>query len=434
MVLCVAHKDMRNEFSCFHEDITQTNHLFLMRKVALLVGLAAALGFNNAQAVDLSWKGDVRYRYQSDLTDIPAVTGEHSRDRHRARVRLGVYSWINEELSAGVQIASGNTSETTSRNETLDDQFLPDPVYLNEYFIDYHPAVLNGDVNILLGKRAVANTLIVQNDLVWDSDLTFEGATVQYGKDAKGKEKDGLSAAAGYYILDEISGVQTKVGTPGTGREKDAYLFAGQLAYKGEVSDISYQLGAGYYDYVNFDLKNKATAASQLADSPYKYTPAVSAKYSPEYDYTGKDFNIVEFFGSIGGQITETLPWKISGQYAFNTAKHSDWVNIDDAKRDSYLAEIKIGNAKQVGQWSLNADYVRIERDALTVLTDSDRNMGAATDLKGFKIGGVYHLVQNMTLGVNYFNFKTIDNKATTTVDESAPTRHILMADVVVKF
>jgi len=33
-----------------------------MKKVALLVGLAASLGFNNAQAVDLTWSGDVRYR------------------------------------------------------------------------------------------------------------------------------------------------------------------------------------------------------------------------------------------------------------------------------------------------------------------------------------------------------------------------------------
>ena len=425
---------MRKEFQDFHKHITKTNHIFLMRKVALIVGLAAALGFNNAQAVDWNWKGDIRYRYQSDLTDIPGVNGENSRDRHRARVRLGVYPWINEELSAGVQISTaGSGLETTSRNETLDDQFLADPVYFNEAFIDYHPAALNGNVNILLGKRAVASTLIVMNDLVWDSDLTFEGATVQYGKDGDGKEKDGLSAVAGYYILSEISGVQTKVGTPGTGREQDAYLFAGQLAYKGEVSDISYQLGAGYYDYVNFDLKNTSTAASQLAVSPFTYTPATTAKYSPEYDYTGKDFNIVEFFGSFGGQITDTLPWKISAQYAFNTARHTDWVNIDDAKKDSYLAELKIGDAKQVGQWSLYGDYVRIERDALTVLTDSDRNMGAATNLKGFKVGAIYHLVQNMTLAVNYFNFKTIDDK-TTAIDESAPTRHILMADVVVKF
>jgi hypothetical protein len=416
MVLCVAHKDMRKEFPDFHERITQTNHIFLMRKVALIVGLAAALGFNNAQAVDLNWKGDVRYRYQSDLTDTPGVTGEHSRDRHRGRVRLAVYPWINEELSGGVQIASGgpvqstgSNAETTSRNQTFDDTFHPDAVYLNEYFIDYHPMALCGDVNILLGKRAVASTLVIQNDLVWDSDLTFEGLTLQYGKDGDGKEKDGINAIAGYYPLNEKAGNLTT----GAG-EQDAYLVVGQLAYKGEVSDLGYQLGAGYYNYVNFDYNG----------IPIKSTA----------NYLGKDFNIVEFFGNVGGQITDTLPWQISGQYAFNTAKNSTvHNNIDNSKRKSYLVEAKIGNAKQVGQWSLNADYVRIERDALTQFTDSDRNLGAQVNLKGFKVGAVYHLVQNLTLGATYFNFKTIDDK-TTLVDESAPTTHLFMADVVVKF
>ncbi len=389
-----------------------------MKKVALIVGLAASLGFSNAQAVELTWKGDVRYRYQSDLTDIPGVTGEHSRDRHRGRARLGVYAWINEELSSGVQIASGGpivsgtgtNAETTSRNQTFDDAFHPDAVYLNEYFIDYHPTALNGNVNAILGKRAVANTLIIQNDLVWDSDLTFEGATLQYGKDGNGKEKDGLSAVVGYYPLNERSGTLTT----GAG-EQDAYLLVGQVAYKGEVSELGYQLGAGYYNYVNYDLNGIAIKSTA--------------------NYVGKDFNIVEFFGSFGGQITETLPWQISGQYAFNAAKNSAlYYNIDNSKRDSYLVEAKVGDAKQVGQWSLNADYVRIEQDALTQFTDSDRNLGSQVNLKGIKIGGVYHLVQNMTLGVNYFRFETIDDKNTPLVDESANTTHLFMADVVVKF
>ncbi len=79
-----------------------------MRKAALIVGLAAVLGFNNAHAVDLNWKGDIRYRYQSDLTDFPTLKNENSRDRHRARVRLGVYPWINEELAGGVQLSTGS--------------------------------------------------------------------------------------------------------------------------------------------------------------------------------------------------------------------------------------------------------------------------------------------------------------------------------------
>ncbi|NTV05440.1 MAG: hypothetical protein HGA59_02895 [Chlorobiaceae bacterium] len=386
-----------------------------MRKVAMIVGLAAALGFNNAHAVDLNWKGDIRYRYQSDLTDFPTLKNENSRDRHRARVRLGVYPWINEELSGGVQLSTGSASETTSRNETLNGIFLADAVYLNEYFINYHPTALNGNVNVVLGKRAVANSLIVVNDLVWDSDLTFEGATLQYGKDEDGKEKDCINAVVGYYELTEFNGIQSKLATPASGREQNAYLIAAQAACSGELSDLNYKLGAGYYNYVNFNYQ-------------------IAAPNSPAPNYTGKDFNIVEIFGKVGGQLTDTLPWQINGQYAFNTAKKSSsYPGIDNSKRNSYLVEAKIGDAKQVGQWSLNADYVRIERDALTVLTDSDRNMGAATDLKGFKIGAAYHLVQNLTLGVNYFNFKTIDDK-TTAADESAPTRHIFMADAVVKF
>ncbi|NTW10380.1 MAG: hypothetical protein HGA26_03365, partial [Chlorobiaceae bacterium] len=251
-----------------------------MKKIAMLVGLAAALGFNNAQAVDWNWKGDIRYRYQTDLTDTDGLTGEHSRDRHRIRVRLGVYPWINEELSAGVQISTGG-SETTSRNETLDDGFLADSILLNEAFIDYHPMFLNGQVNLLLGKRSVASTLVTVNDLVWDTDLTFEGATLQYGKDESGKEKDGFNAVAGYYFLKENKAV-----TPDA---KDSYLFAGQLGYKGEVSDIRFQLGAAYYDYINF-----------------RFTTDF---FKTNVDYSNTDFNIVEIFGSIGGQITDTLPW-----------------------------------------------------------------------------------------------------------------------------
>ena len=407
---------MRNEFGFFHKrEHTQTNLYLIMKKIALLVGLAASLGFNNAQAVDLNWAGDVRYRYQTEKTDDgnPATT-DISRNRHRGRLRLGANAWINEELSAGVQLATDDmsstqywaTNETTSRNQTFGNTFHASPVFLNEYFIDYHPAMLGGDVNVILGKRAVASTLIVVNDLVWDSDLTFEGATLQYGKDAAGKEKDGLSAVIGYYPLNEMNGVANP-GSPN--KYDDAYLFAAQASYKGEVSDINYQLGAAYYDYVNFDYNGMVLKGAM--------------------NYSGKDFNIVELFGKVGGQITDTLPWQINGQYAFNTAKNDGvrYTNIDENNRKSYLVEAKIGDAKQVGQWFTSAEYAYIEQDAVTGFTDSDRNRGAQVNLKGIKIGAAYHLVQNMTLGLNYFRFKNI-------IGNTLPTTQLLWVDATVKF
>jgi len=387
-----------------------------MKKAMFFVALASALGFNTAQAVELNWKGDVRYRYESGMKDDnDSATDDHSRDRHRMRVRLGVYPWINEELSAGLQVSTGGDGlETTSRNETFDDLFKADQVYFNEAFIDYHPTFFKGDVNLLLGKRDVSRTLIVEKDLVWDSDLTFEGATLQYGKDGEGKEKDGISGAVGYYAIDENN-------MSSTVREQDPYLIAATVSYKGDVSDFSYRVGTGYYNFVH--LENLDVQGS--SDKPSRAQLA-----------TGKDFDVVEFFGSLGGDITETLPWKLYGQYAFNTAAHnsSEKLNILNSERDAYLLGLQIGNAKAPGQWFLSGEYVSIERDSVAPITDSDRNGGSFTNLEGFKLSAVYHVVQNMTLGLTYYNFDWKDKALVSSVADRDDRQHLLQADVVVKF
>ncbi|MBN1927976.1 MAG: putative porin [Chlorobiaceae bacterium] len=372
-----------------------------MKKTLFFVALATALGYNNAEAVDWNWKGDIRYRYQSEIQE----DADHSRDRHRLRVRFGVNPWINEELSAGLRLST-DSSETTSRNQSLQDGFKTKNIAFDEVYIDYHPMFLNGDVNVLLGKREVAKTLFVEKDLVWDSDLTFEGATFQYGKDIDGKQKSGLGAVVGWYSLDEDKA------------EQDPYLFVAQGAYKGEVSDLGFDLGVGYYDFVHFDLDNSAAGLG----------------FEPKFDYRGKDFNIVEFFGSIGGDITESVPWKLYGQYAFNTASNDDNINIDESERDAWLAGLKIGKAKNPGQLEGSAEYVSIERDAVTYLTDSDRNAPASykTNIKGVKLNATYHLVQNMTIGATYMNFSRLHDLGV--AKETSKTNHLLQADVVVKF
>ena len=395
-----------------------------MKKVALLVGLAAALGFNQAQAVDWNWNGDVRERLETQHT-YPTTTsnaGSDNSSRVRTRVRLGVYPWINEELSAGVQLATGDDAvkETISRNQTYTGTFNPKNIYLNEAFLDYHPMFLCGDVNILLGKRDVTNTIIRVDNLVYDSDLTFEGATVQYGKDANGKEKDGFIALAGYYFLNENNSATAS----------SPYLYLAQAAVKGEVSDVSYLLGGGYNLYKSLqnltyvDFKNSTTS---LADQNAK--AGVSSSVPTTWANSG--YNIGELFGKVGGQVTETLPWKVYGQYAFNTASHADHASIDDNKRKAWLAGAAIGDAKQVGQWALDYKYVRIERDAVFPLfTDSDRKLADIVNIKGFEVAGTYHLVQNFSIGARYYQYSNIDTSA----GKYNPVLHQLQLDALVKF
>ncbi len=391
-----------------------------MRKVALIVGLAAALGYNNAQAVDLTWKGDVRERWENQRTLVNNKTADSS-SRSRTRVRLGVYSWINEELSTGVQLATGNdkVDETVSRNQSAGALFQPKNIYLNEAFIDYHPTALDGQVNIILGKRDDTAAIIRVNNLVYDSDLTFEGATVQYGKDADGKEKSGPIAIAGYYLLDSWADT-TKT---------DPTLFIAQAAYKGEVNDIRYMLGTGY---------NLYSCVNNISTTLNADKSGTGGGFVANSNTLNKGYRIVELFGNFGGQITDTLPWNIYGQYAFNTVHKAEFSAIDDSRRNAWLAGLTIGDAKQVGQWSLDAKYDRIESDSVfPYFTDSDRKVGGGTGLarptatvnvKGFEVAMTYHLVQNMTIGARYYCYNEIDKEKTN------PTLHQLQADVVVKF
>ena len=386
-----------------------------MKKVAMIVGLAAALGFNNAKAADWNWNGDVRERFESQHTSPTATSNADTNgsSRVRTRVRLGASVWINEELSSGFQLATGSSTaqETISRNQTYTGIFQPKDIWLNEAFIDYHPTALDGKVNLLIGKRDVSNTIIRVDNLVYDSDLTFEGATIQYGKDANGKEKDGLIGIAGYYILEDKK--SSTISNP--------YLYLAQGAYKGEINDISYLFGAGYSLYKN--LQNLSFADTNVPTPPlYTSVPA---------NWNKSGYNIAELFGKVGGQLTDTLPWKVYSQYAFNTASNADHSNIIDSKRKAWLGGVTIGDAKQVGDWALDAKYVRIQRDAVFPLfTDSDRKPVDIVNINGFEVAGTYHLVQNMTIGARYYQYNNIDASATA----YNPKLHQLQLDALVKF
>jgi len=377
-----------------------------MKKFLALFAFLVAAGWTNAEAVDWNWKGDVRYRYENKDDETKAG----ARERHRLRVRLGVYPWINEELNAGIQLSSAGGSDPVSRNQTLDNGFTAKDINLNQAYIDFHPMDygFDGQVDFILGKREVKQTFIRENDLVWDSDLTLEGMTVHYGKDGK-KQLAGMSLVAGYYFIDEV-----KAGSDDK-NDTDPFFWTAQAAYNGEAGSVKYQLGAGYYNFQN--IKGQADSVlGDWADGEGTFGNSVDAD-----DNYVADFDVLELFGDVAGKFGDGLPWKIYGQYAMNVA---DGVENDD---EGYLIGAKIGKAKKVGQWEIDANFSKLEKDAvLGAYTDSDR-WGGGTNGQGFEVGGTYHLVQNMTLGLKYL---TGEKNYETTKDDVK----VWQADMVVKF
>ncbi|NTV01461.1 MAG: hypothetical protein HGB04_01560 [Chlorobiaceae bacterium] len=384
-----------------------------MKKTLFFLALAAAMGFNSAEAVELTPTGDVRFRYESLQNKFDGGTADYANDRWRTRVRVGLNAWINEELSAGVSIATGEGNGydgSVSRNQSYKTLFTPKNIYLNEAYIDYHPMNfgLDGKVNAILGKRDVAKTIVRVDDLVYDGDITIEGATLQYGKASDGKEKDGLVFIAGYYFLDQLSPESTDLASYNApSRENDPFLTVVQLAYKGDVFDHPYMIGVSDHNFRNMDHQNKGIS--------------YDSKNSP---LTNR--NLLEFFGTLGGDITETLPWQIRGQYSYNTGE-----NAVKNEKNAWLAGVSIGDAKQPGQWALDFNYNRIEKDSVfPIFTDSDRKVGNYNSgTQGWEVGATYHLVQNMTVGAKYYNYIQINQ-----LDAGNPHLHTLQCDMVVKF
>lgn len=384
-----------------------------MKKSPLLLLLIAGTALDQAQATEWNWKGSLRYRYESSLKDQSTAT-DYSRDRNRTRMQLGLYPTINDEVSAGVRLTTGSVGvikESTSRNQTYENLFTPKDVVLDEAFINYHPATLDHQLQVILGKQEVSSTLIRVNDLVWDSDISLEGVTLQSGKELGGKETAGLNLVAGYYIVDENNRATSMV--------PDATMTVMQGAWSGKLNAMPFMVGAGYTAYQHLGNLKTATQTSLATD------------YLLPANLSASAYQIVELFGKIGGNLTATLPWKIYGQFAANAASNSDHPNIDNNRRNAYLIGMSIGKTKKPGDWSLDLNLNRIERDAVFApFTDADRKVKSTTNIKGFEIGAKYQLAENLYLGAQYFQYTNID----TSQDLTDPTLRLLQLDTQLSF
>ncbi|HCD36771.1 MAG TPA: hypothetical protein DEQ23_07105 [Chlorobium sp.] len=382
-----------------------------MKKTLIILSALAAAGWGReaatASEIEWNWKGDALYRYESSRLD-----GDSRFDgSHRIGLHFGAFPKINDEIKGGIEVATG-ASNPTSRLYVLGsgDAFSMSDLMLNQAYLEIRPLSygLEGNAALSAGKRDVSECLVRVNDLLWDTDVTLEGLTLQYGRNGK-KLQQGLSATAGYYILDEAAGTAN-----------DPSLWTAQLAWSGKSGGVDYMLGGSYYDYMNID-------GVKITDWAYQ-KPDITDASTYGNSYTGNgvdkvltyDYNVLEFFANAGGKFGSGLPWKVYGQYASNIASGVD--NNDTA----YLVGGTLGKADKVGKWSFDANYCYLEKDAiLGAFTDGTRFKGG-TDGQGIKLTAQYQLIKDLNVALKYYNHEK--------VIDSGNRYQLWQADMLVKF
>jgi hypothetical protein len=355
----------------------------------------------------LRWEGDLRSRLQSDNFDaanaaaisitetnrtraLTLANTTEDRQRLRVRARLGMAVTADSNWSGNVRLSSGSTTDPVSSNQTLGN-------YGNRFTVAFDRASIRyrqgGSFNMVAGR--FGNPWF-GTDLVFDSDLAFDGVAAQWTPLVSTWGKAFVTAAAMPVQEVELSsadkwlyGVQVGMEWPGRGL-------------------VSGKVGVGYYHFSN--LVGKANAAgSSLNDFT---APAFAQKGNTYFNISSdptrpllalaSDYRLVNLTGSIGmvtiGYKNLVLTADYVKNLGFKEAQVSARVGTNvAAETDGYLLRASLGDedVDAAHRWQVFFSYKNLKRDAvLDAFADSSLR-GGGTDVKGYSLGGSYGLGKN---------------------------------------
>ena len=340
-----------------------------MKRIFSILGVAALSLTTLVSAEDkpsFKIKGDFRYRHEMiEKQDSKTQT------RQRVRARINFEGKVNDEASVVIGISSGSP-DPVSNNQTLGDAFSSKAVVLDLAYLEYNWKKAPG-LTLQGGKMHNPFFLADESELVWDSDLRFEGMVAQY-KRAFDETSIALTGT-GFWVEERKS-------------SKNSSLMAaeGVLSHDFAAYKMNASIGGSYYLYGNskgygpyFDHAAGNTLATFAPDTMKTYA---------------NEFELFEVFGQVDIKAGET-PVTLIGNYVQNTAA--------DSLNDGWLVALKIGKTKKPGSWDLRYVYRELKKDAVVgAFTDSDF-IGGGTDGKGHEFNAGLQVAQNTSLAATYF-------------------------------
>jgi polyhydroxyalkanoate synthesis regulator phasin len=341
-----------------------------------------------------------------------------NRPRMVGRARVGLKARLGGHFTADVRLASGNARSPTSTNQTLGNYGGRWTVNLDRASVRWAPTYTRNRQEFDLRFGRFSNPFASASELIWDSDLTFEGLSAGYAFDlfdrSPQRMERGLFLTVGAFPLqeEELS-------------SDDKWLLGGQLGAElpiGELSSV--RVAVGYFDFLNIaGLRNSFGSSlldftaprflqkgNTLFDIRNDSNPSTNL-YALAGDYRLLNANLwfdLGAFGNthvmIGGDYVENIGWKRSDVLA------RTGLDIDE-RVSGYDAGVNFGWPTIADRWQWRAfmQYRYLERDAvLDAFADSDFHLGG-TDAKGYQFGLDLGLSRGTWLRLRYLSADEID-------------------------
>jgi len=323
----------------------------------------------------IHFKGDLRLRYESIERD-----DADNKYRNRYRLRLGAKIDLAEDLQFEVGMRSGFANPTSGNQTFYDDEPLSDYFFQSLRFNILGLAYKADNSTYKVGRQPYMMYRPIKSQLVWDNDVSMNGANYQYNDDTTI-----ITVGVNQPTLEEAA----------TDRANDVNLFYAQYVHKTTLESAKLNLGTGIYYYDG--LKNNLTLfGSRKGNTVYEDANGI--------DRYVNDYQVGEAFAELQFKDIYGMPLKAAAGIAYNFGA--------DKNNFGYDLALQLGKAKNVGDWQVKYSYTDLEEDATYgAYSDSD-NFGGGTAARGHAIRAKYKAGKNLYLAGNFFFNKLYQSKA----------------------
>lgn len=363
------------------------------------------------------------------------------RNRFRARARLGIHAKLTDNLKFAMRVATSNDFSPVSTNQTLGNTGQGYEVQLDQVYVQYDGMNRGFNWGTFTAGR-IPNPWF-STDLVWDEDLSFEGAAMTLRHRLAGKgdlmamqdQSKQLFVTLGAFPIDEfeLSG-------------RDKWMAGAQIGADLEFTNqTKARFGVAYYDYINttgqgnafnqtdknftapeflqkgnllFDIESSDNDGNGLDDENDQLF-ALAADYNlinltgeidfaqlaPHHVIIG--FDVVKNIGYDEDEIRE----RVGNRFAWHNGAGLADADVFKDRTWGYSADLLVGwpQMNKLWDWQVFGSYKYLQRDAvLDAFTDSDFHLGG-TDAQGYIVGGKLGLAKDVWLRGRWLSANEID-------------------------
>ncbi|HET7203014.1 MAG TPA: putative porin [Steroidobacteraceae bacterium] len=358
----------------------------------------------------IKFKGDLRMRSENieqervvrvdDTT--AAIDDAADRNRTRIRARFGFDATVTDNVKATLQLASGDSSDNRSTNQTIGNSATKKSIWLDQAYIDWKLPYLAG-TNLLLGKMKYPFWRPGQS-MFYDGDVNPEGVALIFDR--------GM-------LFGSLYGHQLWENGPSDPEAitEDSFMVGLQAGLKFALAGGETRVALHYYDVMGAEGFNPFATGSANGNTTVSRTlpTTTSSTQVLLYDYD------VLMGGAEMGLTVANLPLSLWADYAQNIAS-----GVEDDET-AYAVGAVLGKASNPKTWEIGLSFQEIGKDALFAqYIDSDFGDGVA-DADGWVLKAGYAPVKNFTINGTYLlNTRNLCGPVTSATDPRPTNRQCL--------